>query len=291
MEQGFIVFYFCAVLVGVFALGSFVALLRNDENEIIKAYLTSYLIFTLLIISILLRNYQYLLFHQKSLAVIILQFLGITFTVYMLTYLANKIFLVPFAKMADRIWFGYTIVILMLSVCKELFGNQLQQIPLLRAFEDEWAYLPMLGYIVIVYLKYRKRIGDKKITRILNFVFWTTVLFLPGIFFDEYGQPDGIKGIFTPLLFMVISIFALVSLFKYSTTIQSTKFEVSVDFKKQYGITDREAEVLLLLVKGYSYNKIAAELVISLSTVRTHVMNLYKKAGVNSRYELLNRLG
>jgi DNA-binding NarL/FixJ family response regulator len=49
------------------------------------------------------------------------------------------------------------------------------------------------------------------------------------------------------------------------------------------GLTGREVEVLQLLVRGRSERKIAAELFIAASTVHTHVVPIYDKAGVSTR--------
>jgi DNA-binding CsgD family transcriptional regulator len=47
-----------------------------------------------------------------------------------------------------------------------------------------------------------------------------------------------------------------------------------------YNLTDREVDVLRLLVKGESYNEIATDLMISYETVRTHIKHLYLKLEV-----------
>jgi HD-GYP domain-containing protein (c-di-GMP phosphodiesterase class II) len=49
------------------------------------------------------------------------------------------------------------------------------------------------------------------------------------------------------------------------------------------GLTERELEVLLVLVRGASNQQIAAELGISAKTVGHHVQHVYQKAGVRSR--------
>lgn len=53
------------------------------------------------------------------------------------------------------------------------------------------------------------------------------------------------------------------------------------------GLTAREADMALLIAKGLSNKEIAARLGLSESTVRTHIYNLYRKAGARSRVELL----
>ncbi|WP_210463302.1 response regulator transcription factor [Rufibacter roseolus] len=53
----------------------------------------------------------------------------------------------------------------------------------------------------------------------------------------------------------------------------------------QYQLSDREKEVLHWLVNGYSYKMVAAQLFISLETVRSHVKKIYEKLQVNSKSE------
>ena len=55
---------------------------------------------------------------------------------------------------------------------------------------------------------------------------------------------------------------------------------------EQYGIKDREAEILRLLCDGNTNAQIAGQLGISVRTVDTHVRNLLGKCGVGSRLEL-----
>lgn len=54
------------------------------------------------------------------------------------------------------------------------------------------------------------------------------------------------------------------------------------------GLSPREAEVLVYLARGFTPACIAKSLVLSISTVRTHVRNIYRKLGINKREELLH---
>jgi LuxR family transcriptional regulator, maltose regulon positive regulatory protein len=55
------------------------------------------------------------------------------------------------------------------------------------------------------------------------------------------------------------------------------------------GLTQQERRILGLLADGASYRAIAAELVISVGTVRWHIHNIYGKLGVANRTQSLNR--
>lgn len=58
----------------------------------------------------------------------------------------------------------------------------------------------------------------------------------------------------------------------------------------EHGLTNRETEILQLLLQGRSLPFIQDELVLASGTVRTHVMRIYKKLDIHSRQELLNLL-
>jgi DNA-binding NarL/FixJ family response regulator len=49
------------------------------------------------------------------------------------------------------------------------------------------------------------------------------------------------------------------------------------------GLSQRESEVLALLVEGLSNRLIAAQLVVGEETVKTHLRSIYRKLGVNDR--------
>jgi DNA-binding NarL/FixJ family response regulator len=55
-------------------------------------------------------------------------------------------------------------------------------------------------------------------------------------------------------------------------------------------LTLREQEILQLLMKGFSYKMIAAELKISIETVRTHVKRIYEKLHVHSASEAIAKI-
>lgn len=54
---------------------------------------------------------------------------------------------------------------------------------------------------------------------------------------------------------------------------------------EEYDLSDREKQVLQLLVNGYSYKMIAAEMFIAIDTVRSHIKKIYEKLHVNSKSE------
>ncbi len=54
---------------------------------------------------------------------------------------------------------------------------------------------------------------------------------------------------------------------------------------EDYHLSEREKQVLQLLVEGYSYKMIASEMFIAIDTVRSHIKKIYEKLHVNSKSE------
>lgn len=61
-------------------------------------------------------------------------------------------------------------------------------------------------------------------------------------------------------------------------------------FSEANGLSERQAEVLVLIAQGRSIEHISQQLFISASTVQTHVRNIYRKTGVHSRTELVDEI-
>jgi DNA-binding NarL/FixJ family response regulator len=55
--------------------------------------------------------------------------------------------------------------------------------------------------------------------------------------------------------------------------------------KATFNLSDREKEILDLLVKGFNYKQIADQIFLSPETVRWHLKNIYEKLQVHSRTE------
>ncbi|MEP7319996.1 MAG: response regulator transcription factor [Panacibacter sp.] len=59
--------------------------------------------------------------------------------------------------------------------------------------------------------------------------------------------------------------------------------------KQSFHLSQREQQILQLLVDGYTYKRIAAECFIAMDTVRTHLKNIYTKLQVNSGKEAITK--
>lgn len=64
----------------------------------------------------------------------------------------------------------------------------------------------------------------------------------------------------------------------------------SNDKPNGYSLSERELEILLLMSKGLSYKMVAAQLIISIDTVRTYVKRIYEKLHVHSVTEAVHKV-
>lgn len=59
---------------------------------------------------------------------------------------------------------------------------------------------------------------------------------------------------------------------------------------EEFQLTPREKDILYSLVDGLSYKKIADKYFVSISTIRTHICNIYQKLHVNSKSQAVARV-
>jgi DNA-binding NarL/FixJ family response regulator len=69
----------------------------------------------------------------------------------------------------------------------------------------------------------------------------------------------------------------------YDFSPQSQASVGTASFLKHPGLSERELEVLQLIVQGMSNREIGTELTISLNTVARHVSNIFDKLGAANR--------
>jgi DNA-binding CsgD family transcriptional regulator len=67
-------------------------------------------------------------------------------------------------------------------------------------------------------------------------------------------------------------------------------YEQCVRVATEYGLSNREEEILNYLVRGRSVSTIAREINLSQNTIKTHVEHIYKKLDTHTREELLRKV-
>lgn len=73
-------------------------------------------------------------------------------------------------------------------------------------------------------------------------------------------------------------------------TLQLVRKPLDPNIKREdFGLTDREIELLNQVKNGLTYEEIASNLFISYHTVRKHIENIYKKLQVNNKMEAVKK--
>ncbi len=152
----------------------------------------------------------------------------------------------------------------------------------------------LLYFIAFDINRHLSIIINDDIRKIFRFIFYLQMVFYPlmiieSIFFFERIYPFGISIL--TLFYAVVNVLWLyfVSRYLHLPEIKLISEENEYDnFFAIYKISKREKEVVRLLISGLSYEQIANQLFITYETVKSHVNNIYKKSGVNSKIELSN---
>jgi DNA-binding NarL/FixJ family response regulator len=96
--------------------------------------------------------------------------------------------------------------------------------------------------------------------------------------------------LYSSVPYLIYGIFLIVYFLRYPLSAPLGSEEISQEFLSKYGVTEREKELIVKVMQGKSNADIARELFISLATVKTHLHNIYRKLGVDSRYDLLAKV-
>lgn len=106
---------------------------------------------------------------------------------------------------------------------------------------------------------------------------------------------------YIPLLYFFINTFGLIYIKNHAfhgeiiennepVSMDSKTIDIYNELSKEYGITEREVEIIKFIVDGCSNQEISSKLFISINTVKNHIYNIYKKIGIKNRYELISIL-
>ena len=115
------------------------------------------------------------------------------------------------------------------------------------------------------------------------------------IYIVSVGFNETVKAILGFSFLLILNLLPVVWIkfyfipFKRRVNISSETISLE-SFCKQFGISQREKEILELVVTGKSNKEISDILFISYSTVKNHIYNVFLKLNVNSRFELISRI-
>lgn len=302
MKHLFFFFHIISFLAGFICAGFALFIYKIKKDERVKYFLLVLLAYMLILLEQTITSYSLAnSINNSNLSFLtgLTSALGCALTIY---YLPNFVFSFTdkeSAKISNVIVMSITgiftaSVILYYILPIKFFFNTLGNMALVAS----------IVYSLIALSMYAKTGIDSDKRKIIMNFFTLTLVFLPYMVLDmKIERLPGIGryfpyGIFSvPMFLLVSSILALYYGYRefkalFLAAQNEDKASVSKEGKEgfyiAYNITKRESEIIELLMKGYSYNRISEELVVALSTVKSHVYNIYQKTGVKSKIELLN---
>ncbi|MEM9304252.1 MAG: helix-turn-helix transcriptional regulator [Pseudomonadota bacterium] len=145
-------------------------------------------------------------------------------------------------------------------------------------FEDVFS-AGLFAYVTFVGVSRWRLVGPHRV--LAHRTFAVFLVAIPGIAFDLFWVDDGLLR-FYPVLYCVFSLMAAWTLIQHRVQPHGAQIPES------WGLSEREAEVASLVLRGRSNREIAEQLNISLNTVKTHLRSVFEKSGVSSRFELMS---
>ncbi|ADK14809.1 MULTISPECIES: helix-turn-helix domain-containing protein [Clostridium] len=156
--------------------------------------------------------------------------------------------------------------------------------------------IAVIVYELFIGLTTYKQVVNKDLRQAIKSFILLTIVFLPLIIFESYSSyihfiknMDILKIAALPSYFLAINIFNLKLVLKYFNAPAFIANNKLTDyFKQKYDITEKQGEIIELIMEGVTYKQIAEKLFISPKTVDNHIQNIYKKLNVNSKMQLSN---
>lgn len=288
------------IVLGVIAL--FLLYIKRESKDHLKPLFYFFLVYTLVIFLNLVRSY-FLLNIEMTSAFWVYLSLGITTTLnflYLFFAFQTAYRLFPGKSKKNEMVVGILLLIstiIMISPLSVAYIEASSSILIRRTF-----FLSKAVYLgLLIYMEYFIISGFKKIKkpeeRILGIFFLTMATF--GLFetvtsfIEEFKEPiqkinisssgTGISSI----AYLILGLYIIHFMQKKLTSNRSIPTHEKL---KGLGYSPREIEVLYLVIKGYPNKKIADELCVSLSTIKTHISNILRKADASNRFELVKKL-
>ncbi len=291
MKHLYVFYFFSTLLVGVLSLGIAAFVYRKSKDRTIRHYLYFYLPFTLVVVF-----YTALTYIETNVPTIypyILAILEYAATTSLLSLMfvvpvaVHYLSSVPHANIRNAIMGGIAgLTYLSYNILEFIITDA--GVARIGEYLISALFIGVMIYSVMVDLMYHRNItdpGKKSLEHKGTMLFG---LSLPGLMYDLF-LADVFPFRFYPILYCSFSVFFtyyFLTLYIHQAyaPVQTTPSE---DFFARYHLSPREQELINLVLKGYSNQKIAETLYISLHTVKAHLRNIYPKLGIKSRYELI----
>jgi DNA-binding CsgD family transcriptional regulator len=290
MQHLYVFYFFITVSIGIVSLAIAVDAYIKTGDKLLKYYLYFYSAFTLDVMFTAWHLYISTNIPSLNLDILLLISYGATVAYYLLifaiTVFTHVLWIVPHSRIKNII-FGGIIVVLYIGQHYFVFVTDNRQLQRIGEYIETGVFISVVLYAFVVGIYYYGRLQENVRKAIALRVLILLGIFIPGFVYEIFSTND--FSVFSPLLYCGFSIlFTYYLITQYPSHLQASKRPISEEeFFDAYQISPREREIAAFLLRGYKNQHIAETLCISVTTVKTHIRNMYPKFGVTSRYELL----
>lgn len=304
MDHVLIAYDILAILIGIVALFNVVFWAIKTRQNDLGNFSIIYALFTLMMVVLVMKKYlfvnvdEYSTQHWYNLSSVyhVLNY-GIIFATLYYFLEAHQF------RLGRKIAAGFFFLML---VCDALIFSPIGAVldaknQIILFGPGYWLAIGLSGFaftcaIVLGYWFLVRAWKTEKRTFTISLLAFASVGYLESLFgLIGFGAPSATltyeRGfLYSSIPYVLYGIFLIVYFLRTPIAAPAAKEEPSPGFLSKYSITEREREIILKVMQGKSNEDIAQELFISLATVKTHLHNIYKKIGINSRFDLLARV-
>ena len=142
--------------------------------------------------------------------------------------------------------------------------------------------------VALIHLRRVRGKEERSLLLVIIITFMPLLLFFPLdlIYFREQFFKRG----YISYTFFAVLIYIFISRNYFKGNIEGRHSGTGETFLKESGLSEREREIVRLIIEGKTNNDIGETLFISVNTVKTHIKRIYTKLGISNRMQLLHSI-
>ncbi|HEY9594175.1 MAG TPA: helix-turn-helix transcriptional regulator [Spirochaetia bacterium] len=293
MEQLRLCGYGIALLVGVASIMETFMIWQRYRRIVMRHYGLFLVSLFLVLLGFTVDQYARIVFVRTSAdlraAVWLIQAIGSTLFVVICPWLFHSLAGREISPMGKAVFSVIDAAVILAALASVAFPR-VEAIPLALSA----LLFAMIGYAIVFTAVCLRNVGERALRRALVVLLSLTVVFLPLMmldialgFFPWLAELMFLDNLAQPAYFLILNCLTIAFGLHYlNRPAFSEAGRLTPYFLATFGVTEREAEIIALLLEGKTTAGIADALFISPKTAENHVYNIYQKLKVRTRVQL-----
>jgi DNA-binding CsgD family transcriptional regulator len=294
MEQYTFFFYLVSLSTGILSIGISTGIYLHYRRKALLYYILFLVSLSLIITSLSIVRFRAFVsasyFTRLFSPTDILGFTGLLMVMAVLPPFLHSLIARPYPA-AKRIAFPALVVVQAVLIA---FAGMYDRFSIFLAIP----FVSVFVYCLVLIGVSFKKIGNRTLRSGVAVFFALSLSYFPvniiEMIRDRYpaiNLPEGFELFTLPLYFFALNLFSIAfAVFFFNRPAYFEGSEITGHFRKRFGISQRESEIIDAIVAGLKSEEIADKLFISTKTVNNHVYNIFQKTGVKTRVQLVNLL-